>query len=105
MSTRRRRDDTGSPGLHACGLVSRPVPGRTRELPALRDELSFRKSASIQRTWAFLIAAAVCYVPANVLRCSRRHGVGRDSDTILGRRPLWSPTAGRLAQSSSSRAS
>ena len=35
--------------------------------PGCDEELFFRKPGSIQRTWAFLIAAVICYVPANVL--------------------------------------
>jgi len=90
----------GLQGCHACGLVSRPVPGADEgSCPRCGDELSFRKSASIQRTWAFLIAAAVCYVPANVLPVlTTVTASGRDSDTILqGVVLLWSPTGWPLS--------
>ncbi len=90
----------GLQGCHACALVSRPVPGADEgSCPRCGDELSFRKSASIQRTWAFLIAAAVCYVPANVLPVlTTVTASGRDSDTILqGVVLLWSPTGWPLS--------
>ena len=90
----------GLQGCLACGLVSRPVPGADEgSCPRCGDELSFRKSASIQRTWAFLIAAAVCYVPANVLPVlTTVTASGRDSDTILqGVVLLWSPTGWPLS--------
>lgn len=42
--------------------------GRTGVLPALRQEaLEVRRRQTIQRTWALLIAAAVCYIPANLM--------------------------------------
>ena len=68
-------------------------------LPALRRELAFRKPASLQRTWAFLIAAAVCYIPANVLPVlTTTTATGADSDTILqGVVLLWSPTGWPLS--------
>jgi hypothetical protein len=51
----------------ACGLLSRPAPGEHEGCcPRCGEELEFRRPASLQRTWAFLIAAAICYVPANL---------------------------------------
>jgi len=87
-------------GCESCGLVSRPAPGTDEgSCPRCGDELSFRKSASIQRTWAFLVAAAVCYVPANVLPVlTTITASGRDSDTIMqGVVLLWSPTGWPLS--------
>ena len=61
--------------------------------------LSFRESGSVERTWAFLIAAAICYVPANLLPVlTTVTASGRDSDTILqGVVLLWSPTGWPLS--------
>jgi len=87
-------------GCESCGLVSRPAPGTDEgSCPRCGDELSFRKSASIQRTWAFLVAAAVCYIPANVLPVlTTITASGRDSDTIMqGVVLLWSPTGWPLS--------
>jgi paraquat-inducible protein A len=90
----------GLQGCEACGLVSRPAPGSDEgSCPRCGEELTFRKSASIERTWAFLIAAAICYVPANVLPVlTTVTAAGRDSDTILqGVVLLWSPTGWPLS--------
>ena len=58
----------GLQSCEGCGLLSRPAPGDEEGLcPRCDEELSFRKHASFQRTWAFLLAAAICYIPANVL--------------------------------------
>ena len=59
----------------------------------------FRKTASLQRTWAYLIAAAICYVPANVLPVlTTTTASGAASDTILeGVVLLWSPTGWPLS--------
>lgn len=84
-------------GLHscrACGLVSRPAPGKDKgRCPRCDDALVFRKPASLQRTWAYLIAATICYVPANVLPVlTTTTAAGAESDTILqGVVLLWSP--------------
>lgn len=44
-----------------------------------------RLAQSVQRTWAFVIAAAICYIPANVLPVMTTSTLGSsDSDTILG---------------------
>src|SRR5205823_6563401 len=57
----------GLQSCETCGLLSRPVPGKAGgRCPRCGDRLEFRKPASVQRTWAFLVAAAICYVPANV---------------------------------------
>jgi paraquat-inducible protein A len=83
-----------------CGLLSRPAPGEDEgRCPRCDDDLTFRKPASLQRTWAFLIAAAVCYVPANLLPVlTTTTAAGADSDTILqGVVLLWSPTGWPLS--------
>ncbi|MGH8012610.1 MAG: paraquat-inducible protein A [Candidatus Binataceae bacterium] len=83
-----------------CGLLSRPSidrqPGRC---PRCDEALEFRKPKSLQRTWAFVIAAAICYVPANVLPVlSTTTAAGTESDTILqGVVLLWSPTGWPLS--------
>ncbi|HUO04871.1 MAG TPA: paraquat-inducible protein A [Candidatus Binataceae bacterium] len=83
-----------------CGLLSRPAPGAIDgRCPRCDEELTFRKPGSIQRTWAFLIAAAICYIPANVLPVlSTTTAAGTESDTILqGVVLLWSPTGWPLS--------
>ena len=90
-------------GLHGCavcGLISRPAPGAEEgRCPRCNEELAFRKRASVQRTWAYLLAAAICYVPANLLPVlTTTTATGTESDTILqGVVLLWSPTGWPLS--------
>lgn len=54
----------------ACGLVSRPridVPGEEARCPRCLSPLRSRRRDSLNRTWAFLLAAAILYLPANLL--------------------------------------
>jgi paraquat-inducible protein A len=69
-----------------CHLLSRPVsraePGHC---PRCGEELVWRKHRSIQYTWALVVAAAICYIPANVLPVLTTVALGSsDSDTIMG---------------------
>jgi paraquat-inducible protein A len=90
-------------GLHSCegcGLLSKPIFGHEDgRCPRCGEETSFRKKKSLERTWAFLIAAAVCFVPANLLPVLRTTtATGVDTDTIMqGVILLWSPTGWPLA--------
>ncbi len=53
---------------HACALLSRPsAAGAPARCPRCGARLHHRKPNSIGRTWAFLIAAYILYVPANLL--------------------------------------
>src|ERR1700720_170764 len=90
----------GLHGCEVCGLISCPAPGEDEgRCPRCDEELVFRKTASLQRTWAFLIAAAVCYIPANVLPVlTTTTAAGAESDTILqGVVLLWSPAGWPLS--------
>ena len=58
----------------ACALVSRPPPALAdrrsafgARCPRCGAAVNLRKPDSIRRTWAFLIAALVLYIPANAL--------------------------------------
>jgi paraquat-inducible protein A len=87
-------------GCETCGLLSRPAPGQEEgRCPRCGSTLEFRKRASVERTWAFLIAAAICYIPANVLPVlTTTTAAGAESDTILqGVVLLWSPTGWPLS--------
>ena len=84
----------------ACTLLSRPARGlETGRCPRCGEELTVRKPRSIERAWAFVIAAAICYVPANLLPVmTTTTAAGTDSDTILqGVVLLWSPTGWPLS--------
>lgn len=90
----------GLQSCEGCGLLSRPASGGDEgRCPRCGQELSFRKHASLQRTWALLIAAAVCYIPANILPVmTTTTAAGAESDTILqGVVLLWSPTGWPLS--------
>ena len=94
----------GLQSCETCGLVSRPTADEAadateRRCPRCAGELTFRKHDSIQRTWAFLIAAAICYIPANVLPVMKTITTsGVETDTILqGVVLLWSPTGWPLS--------
>jgi paraquat-inducible protein A len=78
-------------GCESCGLVSE------NKLPTLDDGelvqhcprcghiLRARRPFSVQRTWACVIAAAVLYVPANVLPIMTTvSGLERERHTLLG---------------------
>jgi paraquat-inducible protein A len=69
-----------------CKLLSRPAnaaePGYC---PRCGEELVWRRHHSIQYTWALVIAAAICYIPANALPVLNTTTLGStDSDTIIG---------------------
>lgn len=69
-----------------CHLLTRPVsaahPGHC---PRCGAELESRHPHSIQRTWALVIAAAICYIPANLLPVLNTTTLGStDADTIMG---------------------
>lgn len=90
----------GLQSCEACGLLSRPAPGAHEgRCPRCNEELVFRKPASLERTLAYLIAAAVCYIPANVLPVlTTITSGGSESDTIMqGVVLLWSPTGWPLS--------
>ena len=53
--------------------------------PRCGAELVWRRDHSIQYTWALVIAAAICYIPANMLPVLNTTTLGStDSDTIMG---------------------
>ena len=92
--------ELGLQSCEICGLLSRPAADHGESAcPRCGEVLHFRKRLSIQRTWALLLAAAVCYVPANLLPVlTTTTPAGRESDTILqGVVLLWSPTGWPLS--------
>ncbi len=66
---------------HACGKVQ---PVARQHCSRCEAALHLRKPHSLQRTWAFTIAGAIMYFPANLLPIMRTEGIGGgDSNTIL----------------------
>jgi paraquat-inducible protein A len=80
--------DAGLIGCHSCNLVSR-VPAAhghhaAAVCPRCGAALHARKPDSLARTWALVIAAAICYVPANMLPIMKVTSLGNaQADTIL----------------------
>src|SRR5690606_18592300 len=74
-------------GCHACGLVQ-PVAGEHQPgQHCIRCDatLHLRKPDDVSRTWALLIAAALLYIPANLLPVMSVSSVlGASTHTILG---------------------
>src|SRR5215475_13127487 len=69
-----------------CHLLMRPAnlaePGHC---PRCGARVVVRRHQSIQYTWALVIAAAICYIPANVLPVLETSAFGStESDTIMG---------------------
>jgi paraquat-inducible protein A len=69
-----------------CGLLCRGGHADAGlACPRCGTALHARKPDSVARTWAFLIAAAILYVPANLLTVMRTDSLfGSEDHTILG---------------------
>lgn len=69
-----------------CELLTRPVhPGRPGHCPRCGEALEFRRPHAIQYTWALVIAATICYIPANLLPVLTTSTLEHsESDTIMG---------------------
>ena len=78
--------EAGLVSCETCALVSRPAdPTEPGYCPRCGGELAWRHHHSIQYTWALVIAAAICFIPANVLPVLSSTTLGSvDSDTIMG---------------------
>lgn len=72
-------------------LVRMPAHGYAAACPRCETSLHLRKPASLSRTWAFLVASVVLYVPANVLPVMDTSSLfGTQKDTIMsGVAYLW----------------
>ncbi len=75
----------GLVSCETCSLLSRPAdPAEPGYCPRCSGELAWRRHHSIQYTWALVIAAAICFIPANVLPVLSSTTLGSvDSDTIM----------------------
>ena len=77
--------DKGLMVCRTCGALCRRVrfSPQTR-CPRCFDTVQFRKRDSIGRTWAFLFAALILYIPANLLPVTETRTVfGSQQDTIM----------------------
>jgi paraquat-inducible protein A len=84
---------------HTCGLCTPGASEAPHHCPRCGAHLHMRKPASLQRTWAFLIAATILYVPANLLPVMNTSSLfGAQKDTILsGVVYLWTSGSWPLA--------
>lgn len=76
----------GLVSCEACQLLSQPAdPTEPGFCSRCGERLEVRRHASIQTTWALVIAATICYIPANVLPVMASTTLGTtEGDTILG---------------------
>ena len=88
--------ELGLAGCHVCEKVS---PVAEVRCSRCGTHLHLRKPDSITRTMALLIAAAVMYVPANMLPIltSRELGISTESTIIAGMVEFWSTGAYPIA--------
>jgi len=77
----------GLVACHSCNLLSKAVstgPHAEVVCPRCGEVLHARKPNSIARTWALLIAAVICYIPANLLPMTVVTSLGNtQEDTII----------------------
>jgi paraquat-inducible protein A len=66
-STAPRAEALGLIGCEACALVVQDDGDHDARCPRCHEPLHRRKPASLARCWAFLVASAFLYIPANVL--------------------------------------
>jgi paraquat-inducible protein A len=73
---------TGIAACTTCGMLGSPTPNPVCQ--RCGSSLHFRKPDNIQRTWAYLIAAYVLYLPANLLPITITRSIfGTQHDTIM----------------------
>ncbi|MFJ4445294.1 paraquat-inducible protein A [Pseudomonas sp. NPDC089422] len=83
MNTPVLADDLGLCLCHGCGLACEL--GKAHTCPRCGAPLHRRKANAISRGWAFLLAALVFYVPANLLPVMHTEMLGNGSEsTIVG---------------------
>lgn len=81
-------------GLYLCSvceLLNRAIPGDACACARCGAELHARTPYSLQRTWAFLLAAVILYIPANLLPVLHTGTLfNQQTDTIMsGVVHLW----------------
>lgn len=83
---------------HSCGLAC-DMTDQPGECPRCGAALHARKPNSVARTWAYMIAALVFYIPANLLPVMNTHmlGSGADSTIMTGVVEFWEAGAWDIA--------
>ncbi len=89
----------GLASCHTCDLVSRVDPLHGGHCPRCGSVVHLRKPSSLSRTWAFLLAACILYLPANMLPVMITTSLGTtEEDTIMsGIIYLWTSGSWELA--------
>jgi len=96
----------GVVACHACGLVcedlldeARASGGPAPACPRCLSPLRRRKPNSLARTWAFLLAGLIFYIPANLLPVmyNSRFGSGGESTIMGGVVEFWHAGAWDIA--------
>ncbi len=83
MTEARTARAAGLASCHSCHLLSR-LPADHGVCPRCGAHLHLRKPDSINRSWAYLIAAMILYVPANLLPVTHTVSLGSaQDDTIM----------------------
>jgi paraquat-inducible protein A len=73
-----------SQGLASCHVCSKVSPVSVGHCPRCNTALHLRKPHSLERTWAYLMAAVILYIPANTMPIMTVHGIGgAEKNTIL----------------------
>jgi len=91
---------SGLATCHSCGLLMKSAAHQHDAVcPRCGGHVHARKPNSISRTWAFLIAAMVLYIPANLLPVMNTSSLfGSEKDTIMsGVVYLWTSGSWPLA--------
>jgi paraquat-inducible protein A len=85
-ATARTAAQAGLVSCEACGLLCQPASGaEPGHCPRCGARLEWRRRRSIEITWALVIAAAICYIPANLLPVLGTTTLGTtEYDTIMG---------------------
>jgi paraquat-inducible protein A len=75
----------GLVSCETCRLLARPAgAGEAGYCPRCGERLESRRHASVETTWALVISAAICFIPANALPVLNSTALGSTSpDTIL----------------------
>ncbi len=78
-------EDTHYIACHTCDMVCRQPAGTHDSVcPRCGSSLHFRKTDSLRRTWALIMAAIILYFPANILPITRLNTLGQEqADTIM----------------------
>ena len=64
-------------GCHTCGKAVHVGKHAHVECPRCGADVHYRKHNSINRAWAFLIAAMIMYIPANTEPMMRTTSLGK----------------------------